>query len=118
MMVFFKKLPSSLRKARAKGYQFAPLWVIFDVKVDLRRKSRLVIGGHIVNLSRHEIYASTMKSVSSRIMMKIVDANNMDVMKGEIGNAYFNTNTEENIYTGAGADFEFVVIMDEGGYWE
>ena len=81
-MVFFKKLPSSLRKARAKGYQFAPLWVIFDVKVDLRRKSRLVIGGHIVNLSRHEIYASTMKAVSARIMMKIVDANNMDVMKG------------------------------------
>ena len=42
-MEVFKKSPSSLRKARAKGFQFAPLGMIFDVKVDLRRNSRLVI---------------------------------------------------------------------------
>ena len=45
-MKLFRKLPPSLRKARAKGYQFAPLRMIFDVKVDLRRNSRLVIGVH------------------------------------------------------------------------
>ena len=39
----FKKLLPSLCKARGKGYQFAPLWVIFDVKIDFRRKSRLFI---------------------------------------------------------------------------
>ena len=48
-MSVFRKLPSSLRKAKAKGYQFAPLRMIFDVKVDLRRKTRLVIGGHVVD---------------------------------------------------------------------
>ena len=48
-MSVFKKPPSSLRKARDKGYQFPPLQMIFYVKVDLRIKYILVIGGHVVN---------------------------------------------------------------------
>ena len=53
-MKLFKKILSSLRKAREKGFQFAPLRIIFDIKVDLRRKSRLVIGGHVVDSSGQE----------------------------------------------------------------
>ena len=58
-MKVFRKLQSSLRKARAKGFQFVPLWIIFDVNVDLRRMSRLVIGGHVGYFSGNEVYAST-----------------------------------------------------------
>ena len=86
-MKVFRRLPSSLCKARAKGYQFVPLRMIFDVKVDLRRKSILVIGGHVVNSLGHKVYASTMNSVSSRIRITIADANSLDVMTGYIGNA-------------------------------
>ena len=93
-MKLFKKLPSSLRKARAKGLQFAPLNIIFDVKVDLRRKSRLVIGGHVVDSSGHEVYAYTMNSVSARILMTIAATNNLDFMTGDIGITYPNANTE------------------------
>ena len=32
---------------------------------------------------------------------------------GDIGNAYLDANTEENIYTGAGTEFEVVGIMAE-----
>ena len=39
-MKVFMELLSSLYKAGAKGFQFAPLRIIFDVKVDLRRKER------------------------------------------------------------------------------
>ena len=42
-MYVFNKFPTSLRKARGKGFQFAPLRMIFDVKVDFRRKARLLI---------------------------------------------------------------------------
>ena len=42
-----------------------PLQMIFDVKVDLRRKFRLVIGGHVVDSYKQEVYESTMKSVSA-----------------------------------------------------
>ena len=99
----FNKFLSSLHKARAKGFQFAPLSMIFDIKVDLRRKDRLVIGGHVVDSTGHEVYASTMKSVSARILMTIAAANNLEVMTGDIGNAYLNAETEEKIYTRAGA---------------
>ena len=40
----FEKFPYSVLKARGEGFQFAPLRMIFDVKVDLRRKASLVIG--------------------------------------------------------------------------
>ena len=101
-MKLFRKLPSLIRKARAKGFQFVPLRMLFDVKVDLRRNSRIVIGGHVIDSSVHEVYASTMKSVSSSIMMTIAAANNLDFMTGDIGNAYLNANTQENIYIRAG----------------
>ena len=82
-----RKLPSSLRKARAKVFQFAPLRMIFDVKVYLRRKARIVVGGYVVDYSGHKFYASTTKSVSYRILMTTTAINNLDVMTGDIGNA-------------------------------
>ena len=85
------------------GFQFAPLRMIFDVKEDLRRKARLVIGGHVVNSTVREVYASTTKSVSSRILMTIASAKNLEVMTGDRGNTYLNVETAENIYTLAGA---------------
>ena len=117
-IIFFRKLLSSLRKSRAKGYLFAPLQMIFGVKVDLRRKFRLVIWEHFVNSSGHEVYASTMKSVSDRILMKIVASNKLEVMTGDIVNAYLNANIQENIYTCTGVEFEFVGIMAEGNLLE
>ena len=113
-MKVFKELPSSLRKARVNGFQFAPLRIIFDVKVDLIRKSILVIGGRVVDSSRHNLYASTMKSVSARILMTIAAANSLDVMPGDIDNAYLNFKKEEKMYTHASPDFEVVGIMAEG----
>ena len=69
--------------------------MIFGVKVDLRRKYRLVIGLHIVDSSGHEVYASTMNSVSSKILMIIAAANNLEVITIDIGNAYLNSKTQK-----------------------
>ena len=94
-MKVLRKIPSSLPMSSAEGFQFALLRMIFDVKVDLRINARLVIGCHVANSSGYEVYTSTMKSVSDRILMKIEAANNLYVMKGDIGNDYLNTNTQE-----------------------
>ena len=107
-MKVFRELPSSMRKARAEGSQFALLRMILDVKVDLRRKARLVIGVHVVGSSGHKVYASITKSVSDRILMTIAAANNLDVMTGDIGNSYLNANTQGKIYTHTGNAFELV----------
>ena len=83
----FKMLLSSTLKSRAERYQFAPLQMIFYIKLDLRGKSRLVIGGHVVDLSGHEVYAITMKYVSPEILMTIASENDLEVITGDIGNA-------------------------------
>ena len=76
-MSVFRKIPLSLRKSRVEEYQFAPLRIIFDIKLDLRRKSRFVIGIHVVDSSGHKVYKSTMESVSSIILMTIAAANKL-----------------------------------------
>ena len=113
-MEVFKKFPSSFSKVRSKGFQFAPLRIVFNLKVYLSRKARPVIGGHIVDSSVHEFYASMMKPVSVRILMTTVAENNLEVMTGYKGNAYLNAETEEKIYSRAGADFDVVGLMPEG----
>ena len=46
-------------------YQSTRLRMIFDVNVDtLRRKARLVAGGHLVDTLGADIYSSTVKSIS------------------------------------------------------
>ena len=54
-----------------------------------------------------------MKCVSDRIPMITVGANNLEVIKGDIGNSYLNSNIEGNIYIRGGANFEMVGIMAE-----
>ena len=55
-----------------------------------------------------------MKPVSARILMTIAAANNLGIMTVDIGNFYLNANTEENIYTRAGPEFEVLGIIAEG----
>jgi hypothetical protein len=49
----FKKV-SDKKAILTSAYQFAPLRCIFDVKQDLRRKARLVTGGHVADASDHK----------------------------------------------------------------
>ena len=80
---------------------------MFDVKLDGRRKARLVIGGHMTSPSEDiECYSSMMKQESSRILMLIAHANGYDTAVGDVVNAYLNAETREKIWTTAGAAFQ------------
>ena len=50
--------------------------------------------------------------------MTIPNTNNLDVMTGNIVNAYLNANTQENIYTRAGTEYEDMGVMAEGNLLE
>ena len=67
----------------------------------------------MLDSSGHEVYEYNMKSVSDIILMTIAAANNLDVITGDIGNAYLNADTEENVYSRAGAGFDVVGIIPE-----
>ena len=90
---------SDISGLKRDDYQFAPLRMIFEVKQDLRRKARLVIGGHVVDPMGQEVFASVMKQSSTRILLIIAQANGLDVLTGDIGNAYLYAKTREKIYT-------------------
>jgi hypothetical protein len=96
-------------------YQYAKVWLIFDVKQDLRRKARLVIGGHMVDPRGNDVYASHMRAESARILMTIADANGMSVAVGDISNAYLYADTAEKIYTTCGEEFHRSGLIEEAG---
>jgi len=55
-----------------KDFQHAPLHMVFDVKTeDLRRKTRLVIGGNVVDSSVYESFASVAHATSVKLVLLI-----------------------------------------------
>jgi hypothetical protein len=88
-----------------EGYQEAPLRVIFDIKPDLRKKARIVAGGHKVNAEGHSSYSSVVKLESIRLLNVIAKAQNLQVLAGDVGNAYLNADTKEKVYTICGPVF-------------
>ena len=60
----FKYYPLNKTFRKEDGWQYAPLQMMYEVKQqDLRRKARLVIGGHVVDSSMHTTYSSNIKSI-------------------------------------------------------
>ena len=89
-----------------KSYQFAPLTLIFDVKQeDLRRKARLVAGGHVVDSTMYESYSSVVQTRTIRILETIAMNEGMSFVTGDISNAFVQADTKEKIYSVAGPEF-------------
>jgi hypothetical protein len=79
--------------------------MIFDVKSDLRRKARLVAGGHKVNAEGYSCYSSVVRLDSTRLLNVISKAQGLGVLAGDVGNAYLNAETKEKIYVRCGPEF-------------
>ena len=86
-------------------YQKTTLMMIMNVKQDLRHKCRIVAGGHLVDALHHNIYSTTVKSISVKILQVISHKANLNIMCGDIGNAYVNTFTNKKVYAIAGDEF-------------
>jgi hypothetical protein len=103
--VFEYKSPAHVCN-KSDGWQFAPMHMIFDIKQqDLRHKARLVCGGHVIDSSGHVTYSSTIKDISVRLLMIIATQNKLDMMVGDIGNAFPTAPCAEKIWTKAGPEF-------------
>lgn len=88
------------------GWQETTLHMVFDIKHDLRRKSRLVAGGHLVDLIDTPVYSSTVKSISVQLLHVIAHKANLKQLCGDIGNAFPNAYTNEKVYVAkAGKEF-------------
>lgn len=87
------------------GYQWTSLTVIFDVKQDLRRKARLVAGGHLVDSLDNNVYSSTVKGISVRVIHVLAHKMKLKLLCGDVGNAYVNAYTNELVYSRCGKEF-------------
>ena len=72
---------------------------VFDVKHDLARKARLVAGGH---LNRHVpaylTYSSVISKESVRLCFMIAALNDLEILVGDVGNAYLNAQPRERCH--------------------
>ena len=87
------------------GYQKVPCHLIFDVKMDFTRKARYVAGGHVTKPPSSLTYASVVSRESVRIAFLLAALNDLDILAGDIGNAYLNAPCSEKIFTICGPEF-------------
>ena len=115
----FKYYPPTYKVPQ--GYQYAPLRLIFDVKQEnLRRKARLVAGGHVVNSNMYESYSSVIQTRTIRLLQTIAVNQGLKMITGDISNAFVQAPTCEKIWTRAGKEFgekeNCVIILDKALY--
>jgi Reverse transcriptase (RNA-dependent DNA polymerase) len=75
------------------------------VKQGLRRKARLVAGGHLVDATEYDIYSWTVKSKTVNLLHVITHKQKLKQLCGDVGNAYTNAFTEEKSCAIAGPEF-------------
>ena len=79
--------------------------MIFEVKRDLTRKARMVIGGHVTDPSEYDSYAATIRTENIRLIIYIIVIGLLSVLSVDVATAYLNSFTRERIYTRCGPEF-------------
>ena len=88
-----------------EGYKKIKVRLVFDVKADGRRKARLVARGDMTPEPENSVYSSVATLRSLRIIIFLAELNGLQLMQGDIGNAYLESYTQEKVYFTAGPEF-------------
>jgi len=87
------------------GSKLIPYHIIFDVKIDLTRKARFVVGGHRnPSVKPHASYSSVASRDSIQLCFMLAALNETDILKGNIGNAYLNASNKERVHVICGPE--------------
>ena len=88
------------------GYKHIKCHMIFDIKMCLTRKARLVAGGHMTpDMTKQSVYSSVVSRDSVRLAFLLAALNDLDVMSADIQNAYLEAPTTEKIWITCGLEF-------------
>ena len=88
------------------GYKKITCHLVFDIKMDLTRKARYVAGGHLTDPPTSMTYASVVSRESVRIGFLVAALNGLDILAGDVQNAYLNAPTKEKVYFVAGSEWK------------
>ena len=86
-------------------FQYCHLHFVYEVKTDLRQKARLVCNGSTVDPKGLSTRATVVKGISVRLLDLIAEAQGLEVLCGDIGNAFIQATTNEKVYTRVGNEF-------------
>ena len=87
------------------GSKLIPYHIIFDVKLDLTRKARLVAGGHRnKDVPAHTTFSTVASRDSVRIMFLIAAINNLNILTTDVGNVYLNATCREKVHVKCGKE--------------
>jgi hypothetical protein len=87
------------------GYKKIRCHMIFDIKSTLTRKARMVAGGHLTDPPKDAVFSSVVTRDSVRIAFTIAALNDLEVLAGDVQNAYLNAPTKEKCWFIAGPEF-------------
>ena len=88
------------------GLSSLKVHLIFDVKMDMTRKARLVADGHLTSdPGVTHTYASVVSRETVRIVFTYASLNGLDILAADILNAYLTAPTSDNYYIECGPEF-------------
>ena len=87
------------------GYKVIRVHLIYDVKHDGRHKARLVADGHLTDIPDDSVYSSVVSLRGLRILLFLAELNGLEVWGTDIGNAYLEAQTSEQVCIRAGPEF-------------
>ena len=87
------------------GYKVIHVHLIYDVKHDGRHKARLVADGHLTDVPEDSVYSSVVSLRGLHILLFLAELNGLTVWGTDIGNAYLEALTSENVCIRAGPEF-------------
>ena len=94
--------------------------LIFAVKYNGRHKARLVADGSLTPEPAENIYSGVVSLRHLRLVIFLGELNNLELWGTDIGNAYLEAHTQENLFIIGGAEFEelegFILIFNKALY--
>ena len=87
------------------GYTLASGHIIFEIKMDFRRKARYVKDGHKTKDPEGSVYAGVVSRETVRIALTYAALNDLPVCAADIRNAYLQAPASEKHYIICGAEF-------------
>lgn len=88
------------------GHSELTVHMVFDVKITLQRKARLVADGHKVpEVPKENTFLSVPTRDSIRLFFTLAALNDLDVLSADIQNAYLTAPVKEKYYVIAGEEF-------------
>ena len=87
------------------GFTHIKCQFVYDMKHDGRYKARLVAGGHMTDLNKEDAYSGVVSLRTLRLALLIGELNKLNIMVGDIGNAYLESYTREKVVLTAGPEF-------------